>query len=94
MLRTERRLLAPVGFPIAATFRAGGYLATPKVRRALVAEHLKRTGSMRAAALLADWDAALAGFRQLVPVGVANPPAPVVLEPQPDTASESVPENA
>jgi len=62
--------------------------------RALVAEHLKRTGSARAAALLADWDAALAGFRQLVPVAVANPPAPVVTEPQTETESESVPENA
>ena len=59
--------------------------------RALVAEHLQRTGSARAAALVADWDAALAGFRQLVPVAVANPPPPVIVaDPEPDTASESV----
>ncbi len=45
--------------------------------RALVEEHHRRTGSERASALLAGWDAALAGFRQVVPV---SPPAPAVAE--------------
>ena len=39
--------------------------------KALVEEHHQRTGSARAAALLADWKAALRGFRQVVPVGPA-----------------------
>jgi glutamate synthase domain-containing protein 3 len=34
----------------------------------LVTEHHARTGSARAAALLADWPAAIARFRQIVPV--------------------------
>jgi glutamate synthase domain-containing protein 3 len=45
--------------------------------RALLQEHLQRTGSARAAAILADWEPALAGFRQVVPVAVVQPPAPV-----------------
>jgi glutamate synthase (NADPH/NADH) large chain/glutamate synthase (ferredoxin) len=62
---------------------------------ALVAEHAKRTGSARAAALLADWEPALRGFRQVVPVAVANPPAPVPEPaPEPVPESESVPEQA
>jgi glutamate synthase (ferredoxin) len=45
--------------------------------RALVEEHHTRTGSVLAAKMLADWTSALAGFRQLVPISVANPtPAP------------------
>jgi glutamate synthase domain-containing protein 3 len=59
---------------------------------ALIAEHHRRTGSARAAALLADWDAALGDFRQVVPVAVANPPALVIAEPQAE--SESVSEKA
>ena len=44
--------------------------------RELVAEHHRRTGSKRAAALLADWPAALHRFRQVVPI--APPPAPTL----------------
>ena len=45
--------------------------------RALVEEHHRRTGSKRAAAMLEDWDHALAGFRQLVPIAAVQPaPAP------------------
>jgi glutamate synthase domain-containing protein 3 len=36
--------------------------------RLLVEEHARLTGSRRAQALLGDWPAALAGFRQVVPV--------------------------
>jgi glutamate synthase (NADPH/NADH) large chain len=43
--------------------------------RALVEEHERRTGSVRAAAMLADWNVALAGFRQLVPLGAVQAPA-------------------
>jgi glutamate synthase domain-containing protein 3 len=44
---------------------------------ALVEEHHRRTGSTRAAAMLENWDRALAGFRQLVPIAVVQPaPAP------------------
>ena len=41
--------------------------------RNLVAEHLRRTGSKLAAGLLADWDRALAGFRQIVPAAALAP---------------------
>jgi glutamate synthase (ferredoxin) len=45
--------------------------------RALVEEHHRRTGSVRAAAKLEDWERALAGFRQLVPIAAVQPaPAP------------------
>jgi len=37
--------------------------------RALVEEHHRRTGSARAAVMLADWDRALKTFRQIVPIG-------------------------
>jgi glutamate synthase (ferredoxin) len=43
--------------------------------RGLLEEHAQRTGSARAAAMLADWEQALAGFRQVVPVAVVQPPA-------------------
>jgi glutamate synthase (NADPH/NADH) large chain len=43
--------------------------------RALVEEHHRRTGSVRAAAMLADWVHALARFRQLIPVAPAHAPA-------------------
>jgi glutamate synthase (NADPH/NADH) large chain len=49
--------------------------------RALVEEHHNRTGSVRAAALLADWDHSLKQFRQLIPIAVTQPaPAPVPVE--------------
>ena len=44
--------------------------------KALVEEHHRRTGSARAALLLADWDHALKQFRQLIPIAVVAPPAP------------------
>jgi glutamate synthase (ferredoxin) len=47
--------------------------------RALVEEHERRTGSRRAAAMLADWERALRSFRQVVPV--ASLQAPAVSEP-------------
>ena len=43
--------------------------------RALVEEHHRRTGSARAAALLANWESALRGFRQVVPVARVQPAA-------------------
>jgi glutamate synthase domain-containing protein 3 len=50
----------------------------------LVAEHHLRTGSKRAAELLATWDQSLKKFRQLVPVAVtqavAAEPAPFMNE--------------
>jgi glutamate synthase (NADPH/NADH) large chain len=42
--------------------------------RALVEEHLRRTGSRRAAEMLAGWEEAVRRFRQIVPVA-APPPA-------------------
>jgi glutamate synthase domain-containing protein 2/glutamate synthase domain-containing protein 1/glutamate synthase domain-containing protein 3 len=41
----------------------------------LVEEHERRTGSVRAAAMLADWGNALRTFRQLVPVAAVQAPA-------------------
>ncbi|MDQ6898188.1 MAG: glutamate synthase subunit alpha, partial [Candidatus Dormibacteraeota bacterium] len=38
---------------------------------ALVQEHHQRTGSVRAAALLADWEKTVAGFKQVVPLPAA-----------------------
>jgi glutamate synthase (NADPH/NADH) large chain len=54
--------------------------------RALIEEHRARTGSRLAADLLADWPAALRGFRQVIPVAVppathAPAPAPAPDEP-------------
>jgi glutamate synthase (NADPH/NADH) large chain len=61
--------------------------------RALVEEHHRRTGSDRAAAMLADWSNAVSGFRQLVPVAVTQAPAqtapPASLEKAPETAAWS-----
>jgi glutamate synthase (ferredoxin) len=58
--------------------------------RALVEEHQRRTGSARAAAMLENWDDALAGFRQLIPVAtVQTPPSPAPAE-----ALETVPKTA
>ena len=58
--------------------------------RALVDEHHRRTGSSRAEAMLADWDHALAGFRQLVPVAAVQAPAAHV----PAELLENVPKTA
>ncbi|HEY3195404.1 MAG TPA: glutamate synthase-related protein, partial [Candidatus Dormibacteraeota bacterium] len=58
--------------------------------RALVEEHHRRTGSRRAAALLADWEPALERFRQVVPVAAVQ--APAVSEPAP--SQESAPKTA
>jgi glutamate synthase (NADPH/NADH) large chain len=57
--------------------------------RALVAEHLLRTGSPRAAQLLENWDQSLKKFRQLVPVAVTQAVAePVaVMNEAPKTAA-------
>src|SRR5213594_987019 len=44
--------------------------------RALVEEHQRRTGSARAAAMLASWAEALRTFRQIVPIAVTQPPEP------------------
>jgi len=50
--------------------------------RELVEEHLRRTGSARAAELLADWERALDGFRQVVPVARLAP------APEPDPSPQ------
>jgi glutamate synthase (NADPH/NADH) large chain/glutamate synthase (ferredoxin) len=58
--------------------------------RALVEEHRRRTGSRRAAEMLADWESAVRRFRQIVPV--AGPqPQPVA---EPEHAPEKVPKPA
>ena len=44
--------------------------------RALIEEHERRTGSVLATKMLADWTRSLAGFRQLIPIAVAYPPEP------------------
>ncbi len=54
--------------------------------KALVEEHLARTGSRRAAEMLADWDRAVGRFRQIVPVAAPQP--------QVETAPEDAPEKA
>jgi Glutamate synthase domain 3 len=49
----------------------------------LVEEHERRTGSVRAAAMLADWESALRKFRQLVPVATVQAqtaPEPAAME--------------
>jgi glutamate synthase domain-containing protein 3 len=57
---------------------------------ATLREHQRRTGSALAAALLADWQAALEGFRQVVPVAETQPrePEPERSSPEPDATSE------
>jgi glutamate synthase domain-containing protein 3 len=58
--------------------------------KALVEEHLARTGSRRAAELLADWDRSLARFRQVVPaaaIAAAEQAAQDVAEQAPKTAA-------
>jgi glutamate synthase (ferredoxin) len=59
---------------------------------ALVIEHHVRTGSARAAALLADWPAALTRFRQIVPLATIQP-EPAVEVPE-SKVSEDVPNRA
>src|SRR5438093_1102182 len=56
--------------------------------RALVEEHHRRTGSPRAAAMLADWNLALEAFRQIVPV------APPAVTPVPVREEEQAPKSA
>jgi glutamate synthase domain-containing protein 3 len=60
--------------------------------RALVEEHERRTGSERAAALLADWHTGVARFRQVVPVAVTQPALPA--EPAPAEVAEDAPKTA
>ncbi|GAC1505348.1 MAG: hypothetical protein NVS1B3_03460 [Candidatus Dormibacteraceae bacterium] len=59
--------------------------------RALVTEHHLRTGSVRAEAMLADWDRSLTRFRQIIPVTVVQAPAAAMpaesLEKAPKTAA-------
>ncbi len=57
--------------------------------RALVEEHHRRTCSARAAAMLQDWDHALAGFRQLVPISSAQ--ASISPAPAPAPSLETAP---
>jgi glutamate synthase (NADPH/NADH) large chain len=63
--------------------------------RALIEEHERRTGSVLAKKLLADWTRSLAGFRQLVPISVAYPPEPPTDLPAPaeslETAAKTTP---
>ena len=59
--------------------------------KALMEEHQRRTGSQRAAAMLADWNHSLKQFRQLIPIAVVSPPAPVqelVQEKEPKTVTQ------
>src|SRR5713226_6022693 len=58
--------------------------------RGLVEEHHRRTGSARAAALLADWGSALGRFRQVVPVARLQAQAAV----EPAVSAESAPKTA
>jgi glutamate synthase (NADPH/NADH) large chain/glutamate synthase (ferredoxin) len=58
--------------------------------RALVEEHLRRTGSGKAAQLLAQWTDSLRRFRQIVPV--VPPPAPAAAAPE--EAAETAPKTA
>ncbi len=44
--------------------------------RALVEEHLRYTGSERAASLLSDWAGSMAKFRQIVPIATVQPTVP------------------
>ena len=60
--------------------------------RTLVEEHVRRTGSTRAAAMLAHWDGALRSFRQMVPVAAVQ--APAVPEPAVAESQENAPKTA
>src|SRR4029077_14692399 len=60
--------------------------------RGLIEEHAQRTGSRRAAALLADWTSAIAKFRQIVPV--ARIQAQAQAEQAATASQESAPKTA
>jgi glutamate synthase (ferredoxin) len=60
--------------------------------RGLIEEHQRRTGSRRAAELLADWPSAVKGFRQVVPV--ARMQAQAAPEPATKASEESAPKTA
>jgi glutamate synthase domain-containing protein 3 len=60
--------------------------------RALVEEHQRRTGSVRATELLADWDRAVKRFRQIVPVAAIQTQA--VPEPVASETPEKAPKTA
>jgi glutamate synthase domain-containing protein 3 len=60
--------------------------------RALIEEHQRRTGSARAAAMLADWARAVKTFRQIIPIAAVQVQA--VPEPAPSETRESVPKTA
>ncbi|HET7465255.1 MAG TPA: glutamate synthase large subunit [Candidatus Dormibacteraeota bacterium] len=53
--------------------------------RGLIEEHLRRTDSTRASALLADWATSVHKFRQIVPVAVVKPPEAVPAPQQEET---------
>jgi glutamate synthase (NADPH/NADH) large chain len=61
--------------------------------RDLVEEHVRRTGSPRAAAMLADWEHALHEFRQMVPVAAIQSQQ-ATPEPAAAEAREKAPKNA
>jgi glutamate synthase domain-containing protein 3 len=56
--------------------------------KALIEEHLRRTGSPRAADLLARWRDAVHHFRQIVPVA---PPPPAVSDAARDSSEDAIP---
>ncbi len=58
--------------------------------RALVEEHLRRTGSRKAAEMLGNWDQAIGRFRQIVPVAPPPPQAAAA----PEEAAEAAPKTA
>ena len=57
--------------------------------RALVEEHLRRTGSRRAADMLAGWDEAVRRFRQIVPVAPPPPAVPKAAMDSPEEAAKN-----
>ena len=64
---------AQVNTEIVAIQRVGTPAGEQQLRK-LLEDHAALTGSARAAALLADWQAALGSFWQLVPPSEANTP--------------------
>ena len=48
--------------------------------RSLIEEHHRRTGSRRAADMLAGWDRTVSAFRQIVPVAAVQPQSPAATE--------------
>jgi glutamate synthase (NADPH/NADH) large chain len=60
--------------------------------RALVEEHQRRTGSVLAGRMLADWARSLKEFRQLVPVAAISVPGPApehLPEKEPKTVNQA-----